>query len=97
MRSLLACFCVCVLVGPSFGQTAASIVADPATIELVGPGERYTLLVHGKTAAGFTFDATREATFVSSDPAIAEVNARGVVFARKNGTARIRIEVRNAG
>jgi len=68
------------------------ISADPAELRLSGPAARYTLLIAGRTAEGQTVDLTRDATFRSSAPEVAEVTPAGVVRGLADGTAIIEVE-----
>lgn len=95
LRLLLAPVCLCAAVPAALADPAAEPVvelfADPPAVTLDGPGARFTLLVHGKTAAGRRVDLTRTATFTPSDPALVTVSAAGEVLARKDGTGTITV------
>ena len=67
------------------GQTVAVLSTDPAEVRLAGPSARRLLLVTGKTSEGAPVDLTRSARFRSLDPAIATVDALGVVRAVGDG------------
>lgn len=77
---------------------AAPAMADgislfPATVELLGRDGRQQFVV--TEAGAHSLDRTREATYSSSDPAVATVNAAGVVHARGNGEATITAKFNN--
>ena len=77
------------------GESGAGIMgltADPAVIRLAGPEARFHLLVSGTKPDGSSIDLTRSARFMSREPAIASVNAVGVVKSVRDGQTSIRIE-----
>ena len=71
-----------------------SIRVDPSQIELDGPVATYSILVHGRSAAGNEFDLTHGVSYVSLDPSIVVVDKRGVVTPVSDGAGRIEV---NAG
>src|SRR5262245_17207379 len=72
---------------------AAELTAVPATVPLAGPHARQRLLVvdaeHGRAVA----DRTAESAFATSNPAVATVDAEGVVRATGDGEATVRAKV----
>lgn len=95
LRLLLAPVCLCAAVPAALADPVAEpvveLVADPPAVTLDGPDARFTLLIHGKTAAGRRVDLTRTATLTPSDPALVTVSAAGEVLARKDGTGTITV------
>ncbi len=67
------------------------IVVFPAQINLMPKGQQQ-VVVKQRLANGLTVDRTREALYISSDPAVAVVE-QGVVRARGWGLAKLRVEV----
>lgn len=74
---------------------ANDVSVDPAALRLDGPTSRYSILVEGKGPDGSPIDLTRSAHYRSLAPAVATVDARGVV--RPTGDGRATIEVEAAG
>jgi hypothetical protein len=68
---------------------------DPDRLHLAGPGCRFSLLVSGETARGEVVDLTREAAYLSRDPALAEIGPDGVAQSVADGQTQI--EVKAAG
>jgi hypothetical protein len=68
------------------------VTVDPARVELSGLYSRYSLLVNGKTAVGLLVDRTSTSRFRSSDPAVARVDANGVVRPAGDGATSILVE-----
>ncbi|MCI0683423.1 MAG: DUF1549 and DUF1553 domain-containing protein [Gemmataceae bacterium] len=79
---------------PVVDAPVAEIIVDPAHVRLSGPNSVYTLLVHGKTAAGRLVDLTADARFQVQDPAIAQVTSAGIVRGRRDGTTQVHVEVK---
>ncbi|MFT4547326.1 MAG: hypothetical protein ACI9MB_001272, partial [Verrucomicrobiales bacterium] len=72
-----------------------AIVTDPSSITLGRPGERFTILVHGKTATGRSIDLTREAEYLSpASTDIVDITARGVVSGLGDGTCNVIVRAR---
>ncbi|MGY8689677.1 MAG: hypothetical protein ACKVHP_18325, partial [Verrucomicrobiales bacterium] len=71
-------------------------MADPQSITLNRPGEKFTILVHGKTASGQTIDLTHEASYVVPTPStnILQVTPRGVVSAQHDGSSKVIVRAR---
>ncbi|HVS38365.1 MAG TPA: DUF1553 domain-containing protein [Gemmataceae bacterium] len=67
--------------------------ADPASIQLRGPGALYTLLLTGRTADGRLVDRTRDAHFHSLNSKIAVVTQAGVVHAVGDGQTTVVAEI----
>ncbi|MGE3803492.1 MAG: DUF1549 domain-containing protein [Gemmataceae bacterium] len=93
---LIHAIAVCALLGADLRAEEAlqEVIVHPATIRLDGPGSRFSLLVDGKTATGRLIDLTASATYRSLDPGVAEVDRRGIVYARGDGRATIVVEAR---
>ena len=76
--------------------TSVEIEAASKSIQLSGPGARWSILVSGKRADGLEADLTREATFKvaasGSDPAIA-VSPNGVVRALRDGEGQVDVDL----
>ncbi|MGE0606205.1 MAG: DUF1549 and DUF1553 domain-containing protein [Pirellulales bacterium] len=100
-RWATACAC---LAGWVHGQTALAdapaprplpefveVIAEPATVELVGPGVLSTILVHGRGADGRLYDLTRQSVFRVKQGEIA-VTAAGHVRGSADGAAIVEIE-----
>jgi Protein of unknown function (DUF1553)/Protein of unknown function (DUF1549)/Bacterial Ig-like domain (group 2) len=79
---------VVLLVLPGLAS-AAELTVVPATVPLVGPHASQRLLVLDAAAGRATADHTADATFTSSNPAVATVDSAGVVRAAGDGTATI--------
>jgi hypothetical protein len=69
------------------------IYIEPLNPSIFGAGLTQTLIVTGKYADGSLQDLTRQASFTSSDPAVATVDASGMVKAIKNGQTWITANV----
>jgi hypothetical protein len=69
------------------------VVLEPEHPLIFGAQLTQTLIVTGKYADGSLRDLTREASFTSSDPAVATVDPSGTVKAIKNGHAWITAKV----
>ncbi len=67
------------------GATLVRLSLEPEQALIFGAQLTQTLIVTGKYADGSLRDLTREASFTSSDPAVATVDASGTVKAIKNG------------
>ncbi len=70
----------------------AELVAVPATVPLAGPFASQRLLVLDTMSGRAVADRTAEATFTSSNPSVATVDAEGVVRAAGDGEAVITAE-----
>src|ERR1700722_1657988 len=94
MRSVAALLTLCVFAGDPVhaDEPVVAITADPATIRLVGPQASFTLLVHGKTAAGKLIDLTRSAHYHVKDKRIAQVGATGLVRPVADGTTDVTVD-----
>jgi hypothetical protein len=82
---------------PEAAATAeiVELVADPSSITLDRAGERFTILVHGKTADGRTIDLTREAEYISPlSTDIINITPRGVVSGLGNGACDVIVRAR---
>src|SRR5688500_16885740 len=65
-----------------------AVSVDPPRVTLSGPDASYSLLVSSKDG-----DRTRNARYASADPAIAHVDERGVVHARRDGSTVVTVSV----
>jgi hypothetical protein len=70
-----------------------SVVFEPSKPLTLGAHFTQTLIVTGKYSDGSLRDLTRQASFTSSDPAVATVDTSGTVKAIKNGQAWITAKV----
>ena len=95
MPNTLVTTLVMVLIGGLSESAVIDVSADPASIRLVGPSARHLILVSGRTVDGQTVDLTHAARFRTLDPAIATVDAGGVV--RPSGDGRTTIGVDAGG
>jgi hypothetical protein len=73
--------------------TPNSITIHPKAIELRHPRQPYLLQVLGTTADGFSLDLHSQAKFVSGDPRVAMVDAKGWVRSVANGQTQITVTV----
>jgi hypothetical protein len=73
-----------------------SLESFPANVELDGPRAAQRLGVLGTYADGRCWDLTRTATFTSSAPSVASVDARGIVRAAGDGAATITVKTGGA-
>jgi len=73
--------------------TLAHIMLEPSNPIIFGANLTQTLIVSGKYSDGSLRDLTRQASFKSSDPAVATVDPSGTVKAIKNGLAWITAKV----
>src|SRR4030095_6075385 len=80
---------------PSGEKDAAlvSVFLEPSNPLIFGAQLTQTLIVTGKYNDGSLRDLTRQASFTSSDPAVATVDPSGTVKAIKNGLAWITAKV----
>lgn len=74
-------------------QTAVTITVDPGDIDLNGPHDRLTLLVHADDARGRRFDATRLAGYHIGDAAVIRVSPQGVVTPLHDGETHIDVRL----
>src|SRR5437867_3423705 len=70
-------------------DASRELVILPADVVLQGAGARQQLLVEAKAGETFTGDLTKRATFSSSNPVVAAVDAAGEVSAVQDGRAII--------
>lgn len=75
------------------GAILARVALEPSNPIIFGANITQTLIVTGKFTDGSLRDLTRQATFTSSDPAVATVDSSGTVKAIKNGQAWITAKV----
>jgi Protein of unknown function (DUF1549)/Protein of unknown function (DUF1553)/Bacterial Ig-like domain/Bacterial Ig-like domain (group 2) len=73
--------------------TLVRVVLEPSNPLIFGAHLTQTLIVTGKYTDGSLRDLTRQASFTSSDPAVATVDPSGTVKAIKNGMAWITAKV----
>ena len=85
-RLLLATMAAC---GPVLGQTGSGIEILPPVVELQGPQARQQLLAQ-VSAGGVQTDRTETATWSSDDPAVATVDAGGMLRPASDGSTVIR-------
>jgi hypothetical protein len=83
-----------VLMSPpaSAGAGANRVEVTPSDVRLSRCGDRQQLAVTGITADGSVRDLTAGALFTVESPGVVEVAAGGVILARAQGTAVIRVE-----
>jgi hypothetical protein len=82
--------------GRPYGEREATLVRvmlEPSNPIIFGANLTQTLIVSGKYSDGSLRDLTRQASFKSSDPAVATVDPSGTVKAIKNGLAWITAKV----
>jgi len=82
--------------GRPYGERDATLVRvmlEPSNPIIFGANLTQTLIVSGKYSDGSLRDLTRQASFKSSDPAVATVDPSGTVKAIKNGLAWITAKV----
>lgn len=77
----------------STGANLMQIYIEPLNTSIFGANLTQTLIVTGKYADGSLRDLTRQASFTSSDPAVATVDASGVAKAIQNGQTWITAKV----
>jgi hypothetical protein len=70
-------------------QSADPLFISPGEIELDARCGRQQLLVSAVLADGFQSDLTREATYESLNPSVAEVSSTGLVVPRSDGATHI--------
>src|SRR5262249_36731702 len=73
--------------------TLAQVMLEHSNPIIFGANLTQTLIVSGKYSDGSLRDLTRQASFTSSDPAVATVDPSGTVKAIKNGLAWITAKV----
>ncbi|MGK0185706.1 MAG: hypothetical protein ACI9R3_001485 [Verrucomicrobiales bacterium] len=79
----------------SIKDEVVEIVADPASIALTRPGERFCILVHGITESGRQIDLTREAEYVTpASPDVIGITPNGVVSGRSDGACGVIVRAR---
>jgi len=83
---------------PSASPAAPPALSAPPTVEptqlrLVHHRQPWSLLVSGRTSAGFSVDLSSAVTYTSSNPAVARVVAPGWVWPVSNGVAEIEISL----
>ncbi|MGK0187347.1 MAG: hypothetical protein ACI9R3_003134 [Verrucomicrobiales bacterium] len=71
------------------------LIADPSSITLTRPGEKFCILVHGITESGRTIDLTREAEYViSASSGVIHTTPRGVVSGKNDGECEVIVRAR---
>ena len=73
--------------------TAGNLRVYPPQVALTGPGAAQRLLVVEETAGEIRADRTAAAKFTSSNPAVADVSADGLVRAKADGKATVTVVV----
>lgn len=86
---------VCVQSARAGEVQSAQILVEPPTVTLIGPDARQQLLL-SMDANGRLTDATADAQFSSSNPAVAVVGADGIIRPSGNGEATIQARVMDA-
>jgi hypothetical protein len=92
MRTSIALCLVFAMLAAGGTASAIELEANPAKIELQGPGARFTLLVEGRSPDGRIVDLTAAAKFVSRSPKICVVSPIGEVQGLSDGAGAIDIE-----
>ncbi|HEV3118111.1 MAG TPA: hypothetical protein VGY58_13750, partial [Gemmataceae bacterium] len=82
-----------VAASPSTAGTPRALKVFPAEVNLLGPRDSQRIGVLGEYADGRLRDLARDATYTSSAPAVARVDASGVVVPVADGEALIAVEV----
>ena len=92
MRPNLLIPLLCALLGGAVfaAAPAQTLAVWPSLLELQRPGERHDLLPAWE-ASGLPLSTAPNPTYLSDNPAVAEVSPSGTVTARGNGTASIRV------
>ncbi len=92
-RTLSAVLLLCALVSgfAAAKPKVASLVVQPARIELTGALDEHGLLVMALTANGESLDATKLAGFTSSNPKVVTVSSAGICQPRSDGIADVRV------
>ncbi len=75
------------------GEEIVSIAVVPSRAVLRGPDSVQQLAIDGLTARSTREDQTAQATFVSSNPAVATVDTLGTIAARGDGSATVTVRV----
>ncbi|HRI88223.1 MAG TPA: DUF1553 domain-containing protein [Candidatus Hydrogenedentes bacterium] len=73
----------------AFGDSPAAFTVLPNTVTLTHAGATHALVVERISGSLHTGDATPNAVFTSSNPAVADVDAKGIVRAVGNGESTI--------
>lgn len=87
---------VCCVIGvssPALADTTVNYAAIPSVITLTHQGANHAIVVEQMNGNLFVGDVTSNASFNSSNPAVAEVDAKGMVRAIGNGDAVITASV----
>jgi hypothetical protein len=77
--------------GETGTEVVGMLVVRPASIRLTNRHWPHSILVGGVTADGLTVDLSAEASFQSSDPAVATVDPQGWVHGLRAGSAVVTI------
>jgi hypothetical protein len=80
--------------GDQAGLPIVRLVAEPASIDLRGPGSDHGILVSAQAEDGRSMDVTREAEFISSNPRVISV-AGGRLTALGDGEVEIGVRYSN--
>lgn len=84
---------LCACCRAALGAEYVEVTVDPPSVTLAGPDARWSLLVQGRGADGRWVDLTRESSYLSLTPQIAEVASQGELRALKDGAATIQVQV----
>jgi hypothetical protein len=92
MRSIFLVPLLCTLLGGSVpaAAPAQTLAVWPRSLELQRPDERHDLLAAWE-ASGLPLSLANNPTYISDNPAVAEVSPTGTVTARGNGTVNIHV------
>ena len=104
-RTFRLCIGVVMLACLDAASLFAAIAPEPATVTLVGPHAQQQLIV-GENLDGLDVDLTRKVEFISENPAVATVDAKGLVSPVSDGKtvilvrrgtyeARVTVEVKD--
>jgi hypothetical protein len=96
LKACLALYCLSILfAGPTRAadRPFAAVTVDPPALKLTGPGASYTLLVHGKTAAGRLLDLTHDAHYRSLNAKVVTVTPGGTVQGVADGSTSVVLSV----
>ena len=80
---------VCVVSASAENSSGTQFVSVPNTVSLTHNGASHSLVIEQTNGDLFVGDVTAKAQFSSSDPAVAEVDAKGIVRAIGNGETTV--------
>jgi Tol biopolymer transport system component len=70
-------------------RSLTSIIVSPPSTTVIGPGQIQPITINGQFSDGSQQALTTGVTFVSSNPAVASVDQKGLITSGANGTATI--------